>query len=430
MLSTLLSDSESSCIDYTKARNKVRTMVRRAKREFEKGIAAQAKINPKTFCSHTRRNLKTKSGVAPLLANVEDNNSLKFDGAEKANILQKQFSSVYTREPDGDIPTFESLTESSINNLYVTEEMVREKLKNLNAIKSCGPDEMHPRLIKELAEQLSGPIAHIFNMTMDQQTLPNDWKQALVSPIFKKGSKCLDVSYIPISLTSVFCKVIETFIKEKIMSHLEEQELLSKKQYGFISGRSTTIQLLNYLDQCIQTIVDGGVVDTIYLDFAKAFDTVPHNRLLKKLHAYGIRGRMLNWISELIRGRSQEVIVNGAKSETAPVLSGIPQGTVLGPVLFVIYINDILENQSSEGLLFADDTKIFRKITSREDALNLQFNFKALEDWSKKWLLCFHPDKCRVLSLYWGNVRISCRPNVIASAIKNWNMFSSKKTSE
>ena len=140
------------------------------------------------------------------------------------------------------------------------------------------------------------------------------------------------------------------------MSHLEEQELLSKKQYGFISGRSTTIQLLNYLDQCIQTIVDGGVVDTIYLDFAKAFDTVPHNRLLKKLHAHGIRGKMLNWISEFIRGRSQEVIVNGAKSETAPVLSGIPQGTVLGPVFFVIYINDILENLSSKALLFAGDT--------------------------------------------------------------------------
>ena len=180
--------------------------------------------------------------------------------------------------------------------------MARKELKNLYAIKSCRPNEMHPHLIKELAEQLSGPIAHLFNIMIDQQMLPNDWKQALVSPIFKKRAKCLAVNYRPISLTPVFCKVIETFIKEKIMSHLEEQELLSKKQYGFISGRSTTIQLLNYLDQCIQTIVDGGVVDTIYLDFAKAFDTVPHNRLLKKLHAYGIRGKMLNWISEFIHG--------------------------------------------------------------------------------------------------------------------------------
>ena len=182
MRSTVLIDSESSRLEYTKARNKVRTMVRGAKQEFEKGITAQAKINPKKFWSHTRRNLKTKSGVAPLLANVEDNDSLKFDDVEKANILQKQFS----REPDGDIPTFESRTESSLTNLYVTEEMVRKELKNLNAIKSCGPNEMHSRLIKELAEQLSGPIAHLFNMTIDQQTLPNDWKQSLSVPDFQK----------------------------------------------------------------------------------------------------------------------------------------------------------------------------------------------------------------------------------------------------
>ena len=132
------------------------------------------------------------------------------------------------------------------------------------------------------------------------------------------------MNYRLISLTSVFCQIIEIFIKEKITSHLQEQELLSKIQYGFISGRSKAIQLLNYLDQCMQTIIDGGVVDTIYLDFTKAFDTVPHHRLLAKLQTFGLRGKVLNWISEFIRGRSQDVIVNGAKSETAPVLSCIP----------------------------------------------------------------------------------------------------------
>ena len=178
------------------------------------------------------------------------------------------------------------------------------------------------------------------------------------------------------------------------MSHLQAQKLLSKKQYGFTIGRSTTIQLLSYLDQCMQTIVDGGVVDTIYLDCEDALDNVPHHHLLVKLQAYGIKGKMLNWISEFIRVKSKKVIVNEAS-----VLSGIPQGTVLGPVLFVIYINDILENLSSEGLLFANDTNIFRTITSREDALYVQPNIKRLEDMSKKWLLCFHPDKCHVLSL-------------------------------
>ena len=191
---------------------------------------------------------------------------------KKSIFCRNNFLSVYTREPDGDIPTLESRTESIITKQYVTEEIVRKELKNLNAIKSCGPDEMHPRLITELAEQLSGPIAHLFNITIDQQTLPNDWKAALVSPSYKKGPKCLPVNYRPISLTSVFCKVIETFIKEKIVSDLEEQDYYRKSNTASsVVGQ----QPLNYLDQCIQTIVDGGVVDTVYLDFAKAFDTVP-----------------------------------------------------------------------------------------------------------------------------------------------------------
>ena len=119
--------------------------------------------------------------------------------------------------------------------------MVRKEIQNLNTNKSCGPDELHPRIIKELAYQLSGPIADLFNQTIDQQTLPYDWKRALVSPIFFKGSKSLAVNYRPISLTSVFCKIIETFMRETIMSHLQEHKLLSNKQYGFIRGRSTTI---------------------------------------------------------------------------------------------------------------------------------------------------------------------------------------------
>ena len=141
----------------------------------------------------------------------------------------------------------------------------------------------------------------------------------------------------------------------------------------------------------MKTIVAGGVVDTIYLGFAKAFDKVPHRRLIGKLNAYGIKGNILNWISEFLCDRTQVVRVNGAQSAPAPVVSGIPQGTVLGPVLFVIYIN--------EGFLFADDTKIFHKVTSQEDALKLQSDIEALEDWSNKWLLHFHPEKCHVLTL-------------------------------
>ena len=183
------------------------------------------------------------------------------------------------------------------------------------------------------------------------------------------------------------------------MKLLREQPLLSNRQYGFISGRSTTTQLLNYLDGCINTIVNGGIVDSLYFDFVKAFDTVPHRRLMSKLQAYGIQGKMLAWIKEFLCGRTQLVKVNGVTSDTASVLSGIPQGTVLGSLLFILYINDILDNIDSEGFLFADDMKIFHAINCRNDANILKYDIKELENWSRKWLLNFHPEKCHVLTL-------------------------------
>ena len=173
--------------------------------------------------------------------------------------------------------------------------------------------------------------------------------------------------------------------------------LLSKKQ--FISARSTTTQLLHYLDECTKITADGGMVDSIYLDFSKAFDTVPHRRLLGKLESYGIQGDLYNWIKAFLCNRTQEVVVNGSVSAPAPVISGIPQGTVLGPILFVIYINDLLDNISSGGLMFADDTKIYRQITSRDDALKLQADIDKLEEWSKLWQLHFNHDKCHVLTM-------------------------------
>jgi ribonuclease P/MRP protein subunit RPP40 len=391
-------DTNAARLRYTRARNKVKTLMRQAKRRFEREIARKSKSDPKVFWKHIRNRLKTKSGVAPLLEKNEDKDSMKFSDEEKANILQNQFSSTYVREPEGEIPKLSYRTENTIYDLKVTSEMVRQDIINMNVNKSCGPDEIPPRILKELIDYLSEPIALLLNKTMESGDLPLDWKRAYVSPIFKKGSKNHAENYRPISLTSVICKLMEIFIKQVIMQHLVDQNLLSPKQYGFISGRSTTTQLLNYLDKCIEKIVMGGVVDTIYLDFSKAFDCVPHRRLIGKLESYGVTGNILKWIKAFLSGRNQVVKVNGAESKSSSVISGVPQGSVLGPILFIVYINDLLENIESEGLLFADDTKIFNYIASRKDALTLQSDIYSLENWSQKWLLSFHPDKCHVLT--------------------------------
>ena len=187
--------------------------------------------------------------------------------------------------------------------------------------------------------------------------------------------------------------------RDDVLNLLTINTLLSTKQHGFISGRSTVTQLLKYLDKCAQSVATGKVVDAIYLDFEKAFDTVPHQRLIGKLKAYGITGGVLKWITDYLSERTQVVSVNGTESEVGTVLSGVPQGSVLGPLLFVIYINDMLDSVSSGGLLFADDTKLFHEICSELDAMELQEDINKLEAWTKTWLLRFNADKCHVLTL-------------------------------
>ena len=157
------------------------------------------------------------------------------------------------------------------------------------------------------------------------------------------------------------------------MVHLRGNNLLSLKQHGFICGRSTVTKLLCCVDKCAKAIVEGNVVDTVYLDFMKAFDTVSHMRLMGKLKTYGVEGNIAKWITEYLSNRSQVVVVvNGGKSVPSDFISGIPQGTVLGPLLFVIYISYLLDNIRSDGFLFADDAKIIHTVTSKEDAMTLQ----------------------------------------------------------
>ena len=384
--------------EYTKARNKASSLLRKAKRSYERGVANDAKKIPKRFWYHARRKLKTKSGIPPLLEDILDKESLRYEDKEKAEILQRQFLSVFSPVDDS-TTKLPARINVDIENIIISEEAVRDMLKNINVNKSLGPDDIHPRILHELANILSAPITILYNRSIQGEELPDDWKLQYVSPIYKKGQRSLAENYRPISLTCVLCKILESMVRSKVLSHLLTNDVLSKRQYGFINGRSTTLQLLHFLDVCTKSIVQGNVVDTIYFDFKKAFDMVPHKRLLAKLESYGIKGKLLKWIEEFLTGRQQCVIVNGKKSSTGCVTSGIPQGTVLGPLLFVVYINDILENLSSDGFLFADDTKLFRAITSREDSLNLQSDIDALKEWSIKWGMEFNRDKCHVLTL-------------------------------
>ena len=224
--------------------------------------------------------------------------------------------------------------------------------------KSPGPDNIHPRLLKELADVLALPISLLFQKSLESKQLPQDWKSANVTPIFKKGNKGDSKNYRPVSLTSIICKMMENLVRKQLLDNLMMNDLILVHQHGFVVGRSCITNLLEVLDQWTQILDDGGTVDAIYLDFMKAFDTLPHHRLLLKLESYGVRGNVLAWLESFLSGRQQRVVVRSKQSKWGKILSGVPQGSVLGLCLFLLFVNDLPKVVNSNISMFADDTKL------------------------------------------------------------------------
>ena len=267
-------------------------------------------------------------------------------------------------------------------------------LGTLKPNKAAGPDKIHPLALKELRDTLAPILQVIFTESLQSGKLPDDWKTANVVPIYKKGSKHLPVNYRPVSLTCICSKVMEHIIVSQLCRHLEQHKILDKNQHGFRKGLSTETQLVDFVQELHAGTIHGRQIDAIVMDFSKAFDKVAHDRLLYKLDKYGVHGKTAIWIKDFLSGRTQKVVLDGHCSQNVPVTSGVPQSSVLGPILFLIFINDISQGISSQMRFFADDTIIYRQISTHSDSEALQEDLKTLENWSRVWQMEFHPSKC------------------------------------
>ena len=319
-----------------------------------------------------------------------------------SDTLNMYFSSVFTIEDTVNMPTIERINDSTndISNIMFHAQMVKKKLCNLKSFSAPGPDNLSPNLLINLADSLMYPLAIIFQLSFDKGEVPRDWRIAHVMPIYKKGSKSKVENYRPVSLTSVICKVMESIVKDKIVEHVTTSELIFPSQHGFMAKRSCLTNLLEYLEDVTNMVDRGHCVDVCYMDLSKAFDKVPHMRLLKVLEAHGIVGPALNWIRAWLNHREQRVVLNGEKSEWLPVTSGVPQGSVLGPTLFVLFINPLdIELGSDLDILskFADDTKIGAIADTEENRQALQNNIERASDWADKWQMKFNAAKCHMI---------------------------------
>ena len=310
---------------------------------------------------------------------------------------------MFTAEDTSTIPNKGTSSLPDIDDISFAAAGIAKQLELLKPMKASGPDQISPWILKNFAHPCAAILQRIFQQSYDSSCLPEDWKRAVVTPIYKKGDKSLPKNYRPISLTCISCKVMEHIVLSSMSRHFSKNDITTPLQHGFRKGFSTVTQLITVLDDWFSSLDKRTRTDVLLLDFSKAFDSVPHQRLLHKLHYFGVRNRTLEWIKSFLLGRSQRVQVNGEKSGWADVISGVPQGTVLGPFLFITYINDIVCNLNSKIKLFADDAVMYREIWSSQDEVTFQNDIDSITDWAKTWQMSLNFDKCNVMSITRSN---------------------------
>ena len=387
----------------SKLRSKFETLRREIKADVRKqhdlyvnNLVGDVKANPRDFYRYINSQKKDTQTIPPLKR--KNGKGVAQSDLEKAEEFNGQFTDGFNKNEHTQVPLLDR-SAPFMNDIVVSKDGVIKLLKRLNPSKALGPDELHPRVLKELAIELGPVFAHLFQQSIDTGEIPKEWSLANICPLFKKSDRSLACNYRPVSLTCVPYKLLEHIACSNIMAHLDEYKLLSDRQHAFRKGHSRETQLTTVINYWAKILDNRGQVDTFILDFEKAFDTHPHELLKSKLFSYGIGGKTLKWIDSFLCFRQQRVVVNGVKSDWAPVLSGVPQGTVLGPLLFSLYINDISSDIESEIRLFADDCVCYREIKDEVDTMKLQRDIDRLGSWARKWGMRFQPVKCNMMHL-------------------------------
>jgi hypothetical protein len=382
--------------EYKLASKKVKKVVKAAMVDYEESVYVASRTDPKRLHAY----IKLKQTVKDSIRALEDVNGLITTDSEIiCQTLNSYFHSVFVVEPHGPLPFFDrrTLFECQHDALDIDRHTVQCSLEKLDVCKSPGVDSIHPKVLKHCAKAISVPLARIFQLSILQCQIPEIWRKSNVTPIFKKGSKVMASNYRPVSLTSLPGRIFERLIRDHIMKHCISRGIISKSQHGFVFKKACITNLLESLDLMTEAMHEGYATDVIFTDFAKAFDKVPHRRLLLKLRAYGISEHLLAWIQSWLTGRLQRVVIGTHTSEWKEVTSGVPQGSVLGPLLFVLYINDLPDNISHHVKLYADDSKFLGVIRTDDDARILQEDINKAVVWSELWLMSFNITKCKVM---------------------------------
>ncbi len=338
-----------------------------------------------------------KSDHLPKVMHFNDKSALS--DSDKAHLFNVFFESVYSKPLPNITRNHANPMQSTLDLINITDLDVLNILSSLDPSKASGIDGIGPRLLRTCADGLYRVFHHLFTMCLWYCQIPCEWKLHCIVPVFKSGDKSSIKNYRPISLLCCISKVLERLIYNKLFHFISNS--ISPFQFGFLKNHSCLQQLLVFLHNVMDALTEKNVsqVDSIYLDFRKAFDSVPHTDLLYKLRCIGITGRIFDWLKCYLSNRNQLVSVNGSHSSVLPVSSGVPQGSILGPLLFLVYINDLPDViTSSKVFIFADDTKCCQPIKSVSNCDELQDSLNEMSTWSEMWDLHYNESKCVLMN--------------------------------
>lgn len=384
--------------DFSKfraARNRFVDLLRKSKKNYF------AQLNPrdtKKFWK-TIKSLNKTSQAVPTLSH---NGVSTSEDMGKANMLNAFFSTCFNTS---DPPLSEHdqnpyATNECPAELLCTVEQVQCLLGSLDTTKATGPDGVSATMLKHTALFIAPSVTKLFNLSISSGQVPTDWKRSTVVPIPKSSDRSSPTNYRPISLLSILSKTLERHIHSLIATHLADNQLLSDRQWGFLPGKGTVTALLATTHNWFQSLENNKDVCAVFFDYRKAFDSVAHRPLLEKMSQLSINETIIQWVSSYLTSRRQSVVLNGATSDSANVLSGVPQGSVLGPLLFIIYVNDLAAmqlSQDSQIILYADDLLLFRPISTSADYVALQKDISELEPWTVNNSLQFNTAKCNYM---------------------------------
>ena len=389
--------SEDDKTLFEKSKTDLNDMILLAKEMYLKSQGAKLadpSTGPKTYWKilNSFLNKCKVPRIPPLL----ENNNFITDCKEKATLFNDYFAKQCTPFlTDSVLPTVSFYTDKRLAHIDISIDDVKDILKVLQPNKSNGPDSISVPMIKLCEDPICIPLQIIFQNIIDTGIFPDQWKEANVTPVHKKKDKQTVSNYRPISLLPLFAKVFERIVFKNLFNYLKENNLITKNQSGFTPGDSGTNQLISLIHDVHKAFDDNRCLEvrSVYLDMSKAFDKVWHEGLIHKLVQIGIDGLLLEFFKSYLSNRKQRVVLNGQSSNWAPILSGVPQGSVLGPLLFLIYINDLECGIKSQIKFFADDTSLYSVVIDPvTSAAELNHDLEVINQWANQWKMSFNPD--------------------------------------